>query len=70
MSKDIFERDKNGEMVDMNDPEFGKILSVIQQTQNLCYELNKLPPNSDKVRGIFSQIIGKEVGQDLSLIHI
>lgn len=64
MSKDIFERDRSGEMVDMNDPEFGKILSVIHETQNLCYELNKLPPNSDKVRGIFSQIIGKEVGQD------
>lgn len=64
MSKDIFERDRSGEMVDMNDPEFSQILAVIQQTQNLCYELNKLPPNSDKVRGIFSQIIGKEVGQD------
>ena len=37
MSKDIFERDKSGEMVDMNEPEFSKILSVIQQTQNLCY---------------------------------
>lgn len=64
MSKDIFERDKSGEMVDMNESEFSKILSVIKQTQNLCYELNKLPPNSEKVREIFSQIIGQEVNDD------
>ena len=64
MTKDIFERDKSGDLVDMNEPEFSKILSVIHETQNLCYELNKLPPNSEKVREIFSQIIGKKVGED------
>ena len=64
MKKDIFTRDKSGDLVDMNEPEFSKILSVIHNTQNLCYELSKLPPNHKKIRKIFGKIIGAKVGKD------
>ena len=36
----IFEKDKSGALVDMNDPEFAKIYEVIARTQALCFELN------------------------------
>ena len=57
----IFERDLNGELIDMNDPEFAKILEVIKETQKLTFELNSKPHSEEKVREILSQIIGKEV---------
>ena len=36
----IFEKDKSGVLVDMNDPEFSKIYEIISKTQALCFELN------------------------------
>lgn len=36
----IFEKDKSGALVDMNDPEFAKIYEIISKTQALCFELN------------------------------
>lgn len=34
--KDIFERDRSGEIVDMNDPEFCRIYDVIHDTWRSC----------------------------------
>lgn len=60
-SKDIFYRDLHGDMIDMNDPEFEKILVVIKETMKLTAKLNNGHHSDEEVRQIFSQIIGKEI---------
>lgn len=60
-NRDIFTRDLSGELVDMNDKECGKILAVIKHTMALTHKLNSKWHTPEKVREIFSEIIGARV---------
>ncbi|RDU58910.1 acetyltransferase [Helicobacter sp. MIT 14-3879] len=66
--RDIFTRDLTGELIDMNDPEFAKILAVIQNTIALTHKLNSFHHSQEEVRAIFSEIIGKEVDSSVWII--
>lgn len=57
---DIFEKDKSGALIDMNDPEFEKIFEVISKTQALCFELNSKWHTQERAREIFEEIIGQK----------
>lgn len=60
-NRDIFTRDLSGELVDMNDKECDKILAVIKHTMALTHKLNSKWHTPQKVREIFSEIIGARV---------
>lgn len=60
-NRDIFTRDLAGELIDMNDPEFERIKEIILETTRLTSELNSGHHSPERVRELFSQIIGKEV---------
>ncbi|EAJ2282061.1 sugar O-acetyltransferase [Campylobacter upsaliensis] len=60
-NRDIFTRDLDGELVDMNDKDFSQILAVIENTQKLVHKLNTQMLDKDSVRAIFSEIVGYEV---------
>ncbi|CAM3418003.1 hypothetical protein [Helicobacter labetoulli] len=55
-NRDIFTRDLNGELVDMNDPEFGKIKEIILRTIELTHKLNSAHHSPESTRAIFSEI--------------
>ncbi|MDE5817278.1 MAG: sugar O-acetyltransferase, partial [Helicobacter sp.] len=67
-NRDIFTRDLAGELVDMNDKEFPKILEVILRTTALTNKLNSRAHSPKKVRKIFSKIIGKKVDESTWII--
>ncbi len=51
--RDIFTRDLNGELVDMNDPEFDKIKEIILRTIELTHKLNSAHHSPESTRAIF-----------------
>lgn len=67
-NSDIFTRDLNGELIDTNDPEFHKIKAIIIETQGLVAELNNGNHSPEKVREIFSKIIGKNLDSSAWII--
>ena len=48
--KDIFERDRSGEVVDMNDPDFYKIYDVIHDTMAKLQRMNSSVMSAEEVR--------------------
>ncbi|WP_416829914.1 hypothetical protein [Helicobacter ganmani] len=69
-NRDIFTRDLSGELIDMNDPEFERIKEIILETIRLTSELNSGHHSAERVRELFSQIIGKEVDCTLGLSRL
>ncbi len=67
-SKDIFERDKSGEQISLNDPEYYKIRNVIIEAQIITAELNNAYHDEDEVRKLFSQLTGVEVDETFWLL--
>lgn len=59
-NRDIFVRDLEGELIDMNDKDFPKILEVIQNTIALTHKLNTQPLSKDEIQKVMSEIIGSE----------
>ena len=53
----IFEKDKSGALVDMNDPEFSKIYEIISKTQALCFELNSKWHSQERIRNSWPKIL-------------
>ena len=53
----IFEKDKSGALVDMNDPEFSKIYEIISKTQALCFELNSKWHSQERIRTSWAKIL-------------
>ena len=53
----IFEKDKSGALVDMNDPEFAKIDEIISKTQALCFELNSKWHSQERIRISWAKIL-------------
>lgn len=65
--KDIFERDRSGEIVDMNDPEFYKIYDVIHDTMAKLQRMNSSVMSAEEVRQVFADVTGTEVDDTLTL---
>jgi hypothetical protein len=40
MEKDIFERERAGEIISLNDPEYGKIAELITEAQKIIADMN------------------------------
>lgn len=67
--KDILERDKFGELVSLDDPEYPKLFKIILKAIRTTAELNTLVTDDlQKIRDIFSKIIGKKVDDTFFLI--
>lgn len=65
--RDIFERDKLGEEISHQDPEYYKIREVIDETQKLLFELNNKYHEESEVRRLFTQLTGIEVEETFRL---
>ena len=65
--KDIFERDKSGEPVSIDDPEYFKLKKIILQAQRLTQEMNTQVLDCDEIREIFARLIGAEVDPTLTV---
>lgn len=66
--RDIFTRDKAGELVDMNDPECEQILEIIRRTMGLTHILNSVWHSEEEVREIWSEITGQELDSSVWII--
>lgn len=69
MSRDIFERDRSGELVRLDDPDYHKIFTIISKANRLTTVLNNLPSdNMQMIKDVFSKLIGKRVDESFFLI--
>ena len=59
--RDIFTRDREGELIHPKDEGFEELLEVIRHTHHLTHRLNTQDLSNEEVRQIFSEIIGVEV---------
>lgn len=68
-SKEIFERDKAGEIISLDDPEYPKLFKVILKAIRTTAELNTLVTDDlGKIRELFSYLTGKKVDDTFFLI--
>lgn len=66
--KNIFERDKSGEQISLNDPEYYKIKDVIIEAQKITAELNNSYHEEEEVRKLFSKLTGVDVDETFWLL--
>lgn len=66
--RDIFKRDKSGELIRTNDPEFLKLEQAIRRATKITSTLNTSFHDDDEIRDIFSELIGDEVDGTFRLI--
>jgi acetyltransferase-like isoleucine patch superfamily enzyme len=59
--KDIFERERSGEIISLHDPEYGKIADLITEAQKVIAEINNGYRTPQEVRDLFSRLIGVAV---------
>ncbi len=59
--KDIFERERAGEIISLNDPEYGKIAALIVEAQKIIAEINTGYHTPQEVSELFSRLIGARV---------
>src|SRR4051812_33413281 len=59
--KDIFERERSGEVISLDDPEYGKIADLITEAQKLIAEINTGYHGPQEVRDWFSRLTGVTV---------
>lgn len=67
-NRDIFTRDLAGELIDMSDPEFGKIKEIILHTTKLTHKLNNGNHSPKQARKLFGKIIGKKLDSSTWII--
>jgi len=66
---DILVRDRNGETIRLDDPEYPKLLTIIQKAIRTTSRLNSLVIDDFKeINKIFSELIGKPVDDTLFII--
>lgn len=65
--KDILERDKSGEPVSIDDPDYPKIKAIIMQAKRLTQELNTQVLGCDEIRKIFSELTGQAIDTSFTL---
>ena len=67
--RDIFERDKNGEVVSITDPDYPKIFDIIRRATKKTAELNNLVTDDfAEIREVFSDLIGKKLDDSFAMI--
>lgn len=64
--KNIFERLTSGEVIPMDDPDYGAIREMVNRTKKLSNQLNSLD-DLDDIRSILGEIIGKKVDDSTTL---
>jgi acetyltransferase-like isoleucine patch superfamily enzyme len=65
----IFTRDKSGETIPLNDPEYPKLFKVIQKAIRTTAKLNNLVMDDlQEINSIFSELIGKKVDDTFFII--
>jgi acetyltransferase-like isoleucine patch superfamily enzyme len=65
----IFTRDKAGETIPLNDPEYPQLFKVIQKAMRTTAKLNNLVTDDIKeINAIFSELIGKKVDDSFFMI--
>ena len=68
-TSNIFDRDKAGETIQLDDPEYPKLFEVILKAIRTTAELNNLVTDDlGKIREVFSRLIGKKVDDTFFLI--
>ncbi|WP_370656268.1 sugar O-acetyltransferase [Paenibacillus pedocola] len=63
----MLERDKNGELISLNDPEYYKVLDLIVEAQRITMQLNNSYHEAEEVRELFSKLTGVEVDESFGL---
>jgi len=67
----ILSRDRRGDIIRMDDPEYPHLLEIIQKAIRLTSKLNNLVLDDLKqINIIFNELIGKEVDATFSLFHL
>lgn len=69
LAVDIFERDKTGEIIRTDDPEYPKLFKVIQKAIRTTAKLNNLVTDDrQEINNLFGELIGKKVDDTFFLI--
>ena len=64
---DIFERNRSGEEINHQDPEYYKIREVMDEAQKILFKLNTAYHEEQEVRDLFSKLTGVEVHETFRL---
>lgn len=67
-NKDIFEREKAGEIISLDDPEYVKIADLITEAQKLISEINSGYHTPQEVRDLFSRLTGVPVDESFWML--
>ena len=68
-NKDIFERDRTGETIRPDDPDYPKLFAVILKAIRVTAKLNTLVTEDlQKIRDVFSELTGKKVDDTFFVI--
>lgn len=59
--KDIFERERAGEIISLDDPEYAKIADLITEAQKLIAEINTGYKTPQEVRELFARLTGAPI---------
>ena len=59
--QDIFERELAGELISLDDPEYGKIAGLITEAQQLIAQINTGYRTPEEVRDLFARLTGARV---------
>ena len=65
--KDILERDRSGEPVSCDEPDYYKIKAVIDKAKRLTQRLNTQELDEEEIRRLFGELTGQNVGSDFTL---
>jgi acetyltransferase-like isoleucine patch superfamily enzyme len=60
-TRDIFEREQAGELISLDDPEYGRIAALITEAQQLIAAINTGYRTPQEVRDLFSRLTGVPV---------
>jgi acetyltransferase-like isoleucine patch superfamily enzyme len=67
-NKDIFKRERAGQIISIDDPEYWKIADLIAEAQQLITEMNKVYRTPQEVRELFSQLTGVNVDSSFVML--
>lgn len=68
LNRDIFERDRSGEPISIDEPEYPKLKEVILRAVELTTILNTSVHDENEIRSIFSELTGSEVDDSFWVI--
>ncbi|TSB47766.1 sugar O-acetyltransferase [Alkalicoccobacillus porphyridii] len=68
MIKDFFDRDRSGEVISIQDPEFPKMALAIERAQKIISELNNTYHTKEEVQSTFSELTGEQVHESFELL--